>query len=112
LLAVDHLRQDVDGSLGRLRHALERLREKRFRGSVDWVDDGGRTARELWADRGLMVARQAKQAIAVLDLPIRRDRMTQEERREVENARPEVAEMFTLFTVAGGRLLPGDLPAE
>lgn len=108
---MDYLRQDVDLSLKALRRALPLLRRKIEEGPAGWVDDEVRTAEQHWATWALVTVRDAEQAIAALDMPARRQRLTSSEAAEVDGSREEVSRLKAQFIAAGGRLLPADLPS-
>lgn len=109
---MDFIRQDIDSALRSMRRSLAKVRSDLASGTVDWKDDERSTAVEHWASWGLRVARTAATDIEVLDLDVRWARMSEDERREVDSLRVEVASAVTHFVSQGGRLLPGDMPNQ
>lgn len=107
---MDIIRQDIDVTLRSLRRSLAKIRSDIGERPVIWKDDERMSATEHWATWGLRSAREAANAIAVLDLNARRLRMSDEERAQVDSVRLEVAEANAYFVARGGGLLPSDVP--
>lgn len=108
---MDIIRHDIDSALHSLRRSLAKIRSEIDEGPVRWKEDERLSATAHWATWGLIAVRRAANDIAVLDLGVRRVRMSEVERSEVESVRHEVAEANAYFVARGATLLPSDIPA-